>query len=139
MMAGIKGKNTKPELLIRKAIHALGYRYRLHPKELPGKPDIFLRKYNAAIFVNGCFWHGHDCHLFRLPGTRTDFWAKKISDNTDRDERTRKELAACGIRHMTVWECALKGRTSLPLETVIDTIDQWLQSSITDSTIKGMQ
>ncbi len=79
MMSGIRGKNTKPELVIRSALHRAGYRFRLHTRSLPGKPDLVLPKYRAAIFVNGCFWHGHDCHLFKWPGTRKDFWRAKIT------------------------------------------------------------
>jgi DNA mismatch endonuclease, patch repair protein len=85
MMAGIRGKNTRPEMLVRRALHAHGYRFRLHRKDLPGKPDIVLPKYRAVIFVHGCFWHGHDCHLFKWPKTREDFWIQKIKNNQERD------------------------------------------------------
>lgn len=86
MMAGIKNRNTKPEILIRKLLHKKGFRFRLHVKDLPGKPDIVLPKYKALIFVNGCFWHGHiNCHLFKLPATRTEFWQAKITRNQAND------------------------------------------------------
>lgn len=78
MMSGIQGKNTKPELTIRKGLHALGFRYRLHGKTLPGKPDLVFPKYKAVIFIHGCFWHAHHCHLFKWPSTRVDFWQEKI-------------------------------------------------------------
>ncbi len=85
MMAGIRGRNTKPEIFIRKALHARGFRYRLHPRAVPGVPDFTLPRWRAAVFVHGCFWHGHDCPLFRLPGTRPDFWLAKIERNRARD------------------------------------------------------
>lgn len=103
MMAGISGKNTKPELKIRKALHGKGYRYRLHEKTLPGKPDIILKKYNAVIFVHGCFWHKHDCHLFKWPSTRPDFWEHKITGNTKRDKKVNKQLDELNWRRLTVW------------------------------------
>ena len=81
MMAGIRSTNTRPELAIRKALHAAGFRYRLHPRDVPGKPDMAFARYRAAVFVNGCFWHGHDCPLFRLPDTRREFWSAKIERN----------------------------------------------------------
>ena len=110
MMSGIRSKNTRPELIVRRMLHAAGYRYRLHDRSLPGKPDLVFAGRKAVIFVNGCFWHGHDCHLFRWPGTRTDFWRDKISTNIRRDRRTRDELAALGWRVGEIWECSLKGR-----------------------------
>ena len=137
MMAGITGKDTKPELQIRKALHALGYRYRLHAKDLPGRPDIILPKYRAAIFVNGCFWHGHDCHLFRMPKTRTEFWKKKIEGNTIRDKLARKTLTSQSWRVLVIWECALKGKTRLGLEKAISQITSWLSSESNSLEIRG--
>ena len=96
MMSGITAKNTKPELIIRKLLFNSGFRYRLHNRSLKGTPDIVLKKYRAVIFVNGCFWHGHNCHLFRLPKSRTDFWKTKIQSNSERDTRNRKLLAKEG-------------------------------------------
>ena len=92
MMAGIRSTNTRPELAIRKALHAAGFRYRLHPRDVPGKPDMAFARYRAAVFVNGCFWHGHDCPLFRLPDTRRDFWTAKIERNRQRDAEVRQQL-----------------------------------------------
>jgi DNA mismatch endonuclease (patch repair protein) len=86
-MSGIKNANTKPEIQIRQLLHHAGFRYRLHNAALPGKPDLWLARYRAVIEVNGCFWHGHDCHLFKLPSTRTDFWQTKIASNRARDAR----------------------------------------------------
>lgn len=127
MMSGIRGKNTKPELLIRKALHARGFRYRLHC-DLPGKPDICLPKHCAVIFVHGCFWHGHNCHLFKWPGTRPEFWRAKIERNRTVDAAAEEALAQAGWRMAVVWECALKGRNRKPLDDVISTCAGWLTS-----------
>lgn len=137
MMAGIGGKNTKPEMTIRRGLHALGYRFRLHAAELPGKPDIVLKRYRAAIFVNGCFWHRHDCHLFRLPGTRTEFWRDKIARNVKRDRAVQSSLIEHGWRQMVVWECALKGKTRLEPEAVMKRLTDWLVSGDTLAEISG--
>lgn len=126
MMAGIKSKDTKPEMLVRKTLHRRGFRFRLHQSSLPGRPDLVFPKYCAALFVNGCFWHGHDCHLFKIPKTRTDFWTDKISKNRLRDRRVRSELVRLGFRHKTVWECQLKGKSAEEIESVIDECANWL-------------
>ena len=97
-MAGIRGKNTMPEMLIRKGLHSRGYRYRLHSKMLPGKPDIVLTQYSAVIFIHGCFWHGHECHLFRLPKSNVDFWRRKISRNKELDVLHIAQLISMGWR-----------------------------------------
>ena len=128
MMANIKAKDTKPELVIRKILHAHGYRYRLHGQKLPGKPDIVLPKYRAVIFVNGCFWHGHDCHLFKWPKSRVDFWKEKISGNKNRDLKNHLELNIQGWRQLTVWECAIKGKHRLSMNHIILSIETWLKS-----------
>jgi DNA mismatch endonuclease (patch repair protein) len=108
MMAGIKGRNTKPEVFLRKLLHRAGFRFRLHRKDLPGRPDIVLPKYKTAIFVNGCFWHGHrDCKHFRLPKSRTDFWKSKIESNIVRDERNEALVREYGWNSITIWECEL--------------------------------
>ena len=111
MMSGIKGKDTKPEMVIRKMLHAAGFRYRLHDKRLSGKPDLVLPKYRTVIFVHGCFWHGHsDCSLFRLPGTRQQFWSEKIGGNVKRDTVHVDTLIQSGWKVGIVWECAVKGK-----------------------------
>ncbi|ENU18102.1 very short patch repair endonuclease [Acinetobacter lwoffii] len=126
MMAGIKGSNTKPELLIRHLLHKKGFRYRLHVKDLPGKPDIVLPKYKSVIFVHGCFWHGHqDCHLFRLPATRTEFWQEKICRNQANDSRAVDLLLASNWRVCIVWECSIRGAKKDP-EKVVSIIADWL-------------
>jgi DNA mismatch endonuclease (patch repair protein) len=127
MMSGIRGKNTRPELLIRKALHARGFRYRLHC-DLPGKPDICLPKHRAVIFVHGCFWHGHECHLFKWPATRPEFWRAKIRRNCEVDRVAEACLIATGWRVGVVWECALKGRKKKTLAAVTDELADWLSS-----------
>ena len=108
-MSQIKGKDTKPELLVRQYLHAQGLRYRLHDKALPGKPDLVLPKYKTIVFVHGCFWHKHEgCRYFVVPKTRTDFWMNKIGRNVANDKRQQAELAAAGWKVLTVWECELK-------------------------------
>lgn len=138
MMAGIGAKNTGPEMTLRRGLHALGRRYRLHGK-LPGKPDLVFAKSDAVIFVNGCFWHGHACHLFRLPGTRTEFWRAKIAGNVARDARVRSELAALGWRVGDVWECTLKGRTRLPPGDVLAQCTGFLDSRAPKLSVGGSQ
>lgn len=137
MMSGIRAKNTRPELALRKALHAKGFRYRLHSADVPGKPDIVLPKYRAAVFVHGCFWHGHDCHLFRLPGTRTDFWRGKIERNQDRDTIVTGELKTQGWRQLVIWECAIRGRTKIGLEAAVDQAVAWLQGEAMTGDIRG--
>lgn len=137
MMSGIRDKNTKPEIAVRKALFALGWRYRIHDNRLPGKPDLVFPSRKAVIFVEGCFWHGHDCHLFKLPSSRTEFWANKIKGNRQRDARVRSELQALGWRYLTVWECAIKGRTRLPFPSLVDTIVEWLESAAPVGEIEG--
>lgn len=137
MMSGIRGKDTAPEMLIRRGIHASGFRFRLHDKKLAGKPDIVLPKYKAVINVQGCFWHGHDCHLFRWPSTRVEFWRNKISSNVERDRKSLLALRSAGWRVLTVWECALKGREKLQTDYVISTIADWLTAGDDQEEIRG--
>jgi DNA mismatch endonuclease (patch repair protein) len=128
MMAGIRGKDTRPELLIRSALHRAGFRFRLHQANLPGKPDLVLPRYHAAIFVHGCFWHGHDCHLFRWPKTREAFWREKIGRNVARDRKQLADLAGAGWRIAVIRECALKGRSRLLLLDIVEAVSLWLKS-----------
>ena len=108
-MSMIKGKDTKPEMLVRRYLHAQGFRYRLHSKDLPGKPDIVLPKYNTVIFVHGCFWHGHkNCKYFVVPKTNTDFWLSKINGNISNDVKVIKTLKKDLWKVIVVWECELK-------------------------------
>lgn len=108
-MVANKSKNTRPEMLVRRFLWKRGFRYRVNVKRLPGTPDIVLRRYKTVIFVNGCFWHGHEeCDYFRTPKTNTEFWQKKIARNKERDLMTREKLKRMGWRTMVVWECQLK-------------------------------
>lgn len=112
LMSRIRGKDTKIELEVRHGLHALGFRYRLGGAGLPGRPDIVLPKYRTVVFVHGCFWHGHSCHLFRLPKTRPDFWSAKIDANRERDHRQTCLLEEAGWNVETVWECELRARST---------------------------
>lgn len=125
-MQAIKAQNTKPELWLRRHLHAAGFRYRLNAKELPGKPDLVLPKYKAVIFIHGCFWHAHGCHLFKLPATRTDFWKAKLNGNKERDLRQKALLEQQGWRVLTVWECSIKGKTRIPETELMENICAWL-------------
>lgn len=137
MMAGIKGKNTRPELIIRSALHRRGFRFRLYRKDLPGKPDLVFAGRGAVIFVHGCFWHGHDCHLFHWPKSRGEFWRGKIEKNIERDRIQYQALIETGWRIGTVWECALKGKTRLPFDSVADQCAIWLKSDIKILEVSG--
>lgn len=139
MMSGIRSKNTKPELVIRRALHKLGFRFRLHKADLPGKPDIVFPKYNAVIFTHGCFWHKHKCHLFKWPSTRPDFWKKKINGNRKKDRKLLEELFNQNWRVRIIWECALKGKKRLRLEKVTRSTGKWLKSKRKFSEISGEQ
>ena len=114
MMAGIRGKDTKPELALRRALHAQGFRYRLHAKGIPGKPDLVLPKYRAVLFVHGCFWHRHPgCRYSTTPATRPELWAAKFNANVTRDKAVRSTLLRAGWRVATIWECALRNDESV--------------------------
>ncbi|WP_375208685.1 very short patch repair endonuclease [Hyphomonas jannaschiana] len=108
MMSGIRGKDTKPEMIVRRGLHAMGFRYKLHDKKLPGKPDLVFPKYKAVIFVHGCFWHKHDCKYFKWPKTRTEFWRRKLLANSVRDQGVVQDLEELGWRVGTIWECAVR-------------------------------
>lgn len=139
MMAGIRAKDTKPELSVRRLLHSLGYRFRLHRKDLPGKPDIVLPKWKTVIFVHGCFWHGHeDCELYRPPKTRTEFWAEKIDANKKRDLAVQAASSALGWRIIEVWECTFKGRFRLyESEVGIKIADFLIRDSSSKLVIRG--
>ena len=137
-MSGIKGRDTKPELMIRTALFREGFRYRLNNSHLPGKPDILFPRYNAAVLVHGCFWHGHDCELFKWPRTRAEFWKSKIMSNRERDNRTEQQLWELGWRTLLVWECALKGKHRLLFDDVISDITGWLRGDLDQMIIRGL-
>ncbi len=114
-MSAVKGKDTKPEILVRKWLHAAGYRFRLHVKDLPGKPDIVLPKYKTVIFVNGCFWHQHaGCKHASIPTSNIDFWVKKLTSNIERDKKNYQELKKAGWTVTVIWECEVKSVLNTP-------------------------
>lgn len=128
MMAGIRSKNTRPEMIVRRLLHRRGFRYRLHAKDLPGKPDLVFPKYRAVIFVHGCFWHGHGCSLYRPPKSRQEYWSVKISRNQYNDAVSIHRLAEQGWRVCIVRECALR-RPQPNIEELISRLATWLVSS----------
>jgi DNA mismatch endonuclease, patch repair protein len=138
MMSGIRSKGTKPEILLRRGLHRRGFRYKLHEKNLPGKPDLVFPRYRAVLFANGCFWHGHDCHLFKPPSSRVEFWSDKIARNREMDARVTEQLRLLLWRTGIVWECALKGRSKLPYDNVISVCDDWLRSCVSRLEVRGV-
>ncbi len=139
MMSGIRGKNTKPEMVVRKGLHALGFRYRLHDRSLPGQPDLVFPGYRAVVFVHGCFWHGHSCHLFKWPSTRQEFWRKKITRNMEKDSENLEQLTEIKWRTLVIWECAIRGKNRLPTEQVIQAIAEWLKTGTDNCEIGGKE
>jgi len=122
-MSRIKGKNTKPEMLVRRFLFSNGFRYRLNVKNLPGKPDIVLPKYKTVIFINGCFWHGHDgCKYFVIPKTRTEWWLNKIRETQKRDREAEIQLNVLGWKVISLWTCELKDKKDNTLQNLIRTI-----------------
>ena len=129
-MSAIKSKDTKPEVYLRKGLFKMGFRFRKHRKDLPGKPDIVFPKYNSVIFVHGCFWHGHlGCPMFRLPSTRTEFWKNKIITNKERDKLNLTALREEGWRVLEVWECSLKGSGRIDADELFHSISEWIKGS----------
>ena len=127
MMSGIKSRNTKPELMIRKGLHRKGLRFRVKNGHLPGRPDIVFPRFRAVLFVHGCFWHRHECHLFKWPGSRQEFWREKLTGNARRDARNVSALLAEGWRVGIVWECALRGRYRLKPDDVLAICEKWVR------------
>lgn len=128
MMSRIGSRNTKPEMVLRQGLHAAGFRYRLHARNLPGSPDIVLPKYRSVILVHGCFWHAHKgCRNFRLPKSNTNFWREKLVRNAERDTRQLKELQDAGWRTLVVWECATRDFSTKKL---VETIAAWLHQEV---------
>ena len=126
MMSSIRGRNTRPEVVLRKALHRKGFRYRLHRKGLPGRPDIVMPRYRAVVFVHGCFWHRHEgCRYATDPATRPDFWSAKFDSNVQRDRRNAEMLRLQGWRVATVWECSLRGSAA---RATADRLEEWIKS-----------
>lgn len=126
MMSNIRSKNTQPEIHVRKGLHALGFRYRLHSSHIPGKPDIVLPKYKTLIVVHGCFWHGHDCRYFKWPKSNPAFWEKKIASNKARDMRDLRAQQNLGWRVLVVWECAVRRSSREHDFDVVGLVAQWI-------------
>ena len=137
IMARIKNKNTKIELLVRKALYSRGFRYRIHVGDFAGKPDLAFKKYNALVFIHGCFWHGHDCSLFRLPKTNTEFWEKKIQRNKEKDMQNTLINLSKGLRQLVVWECSIRGKDNDSFQKVIQKIESWILSNRKEMQVKG--
>ena len=124
MMSRISSRNTKPEMVVRRGLHARGYRYRLHVRGLPGSPDILLPRHSAVVLVHGCFWHGHEgCKNFRFPKSNSEFWKDKLMRNIERDQEQIQKLNISGWRVLVVWECATRGE---PTKKLIEAIEAWL-------------
>lgn len=136
-MAAVRGRNTKPEMIVRRLLHAAGFRYRLHRRDLPGTPDLYLRKWSAVIEVQGCFWHAHDCHLFRRPSDNAEFWSDKHRQNVARDQRNAEAIRTRGMRRLIVWECALRGSTKQDQETLEGSLISWITGSENLGEIRG--
>ncbi|MDH4428172.1 MAG: very short patch repair endonuclease [Acidovorax sp.] len=137
MMSGIRGRDTKIELALRKALHASGLRYRLHYRKLPGRPDMAFIGAKAAVFINGCFWHGHDCPFFRLPASNVEFWRAKIDANRSRDIATLDALHGLGWRTAIVWECAMRGRPANEFSALVGRLKEWIREGCSNLDIRG--
>lgn len=129
VMSRIKGKHTRPEMLIRRGLHRRGLRYRLHGKGILGRPDLVFPKYHTVVFINGCFWHGHGCSLFKWPKSRARFWKGKIHRNMERDRDVVAALNADGWRVLVIWECALKGKQRQNLTDVLSIAEAFIRNS----------
>ncbi len=137
MMSAVRRSGTRIEHQIRRDLHGRGFRFRVDVRGLPGRPDLALRKYNAVVFVHGCFWHGHDCRLFRLPATRQDFWSQKLASNRLRDEGSVRRLQELGWRIAVVWECALRGVHQSDVGCVLQALAGWLKSDSAYLELRG--
>ena len=137
IMRSIRSKDTSPELFVRSLVHRCGFRFRLHSSRLPGRPDLVLPRHRAVILVNGCFWHGHDCHIYNPSKKRPPEWERKIARNRERD---RINMSACrdlGWKSLIVWECAIQGKTRLAKDEISRLVSTWLLESECDTEIKG--
>lgn len=137
MMAGIRSRNTKPETIIRKGLHARGFRYSLHRKGLPGKPDIVMPRWHVVVFVHGCFWHRHGCHLSKIPTNNQVFWKTKLAANQRRDALVKQQLAEMGWRTAIVWECATRGKlVTVNLPRLLDKLESWIRDQAESLTLE---
>lgn len=129
-MKAVKSRDTGIEVALRKPLYHRGFRYRICPKKVLGKPDLFFSKYNAAVFIHGCFWHAHNCTRFNIPKSRTAFWRNKLQSNVERDRYVLKQLADIGIRVLIVWECSMRGKGKLPEGMPAQLVSVWLKSNM---------
>jgi len=129
MMGAIKGKDTLPELSVRRALHAKGFRFRLHDKSLVGKPDLVLPKWKAVVFVHGCFWHQHGCSNSKMPVTRLEFWEEKLKSNTERDKRQLAQLRSEGWRIAVIWECTIRKEMKSANGALFEQLADWLRNT----------
>lgn len=137
-MAAIRSANTKPEMIVRRLLHAAGFRYRLHRRDLPGTPDLTLPKWNAIIEVHGCFFHAHDCHFVRKPPRENaEFWENKLSSNARRDRRNAEQVALMGLRRLVIWQCAITGKSRLQPEDLLCRVSSWLAGPEMTGEIRG--
>ena len=130
VMSRIRGKDTKPEMILRRGLHGRGLRYRLHGTDIPGNPDMVFPRHRTVVFVHGCFWHGHGCSLFRWPKTRATFWRTKISRNMERDRSALAALKADEWRALVVWECALRGRHRRVMQDVLSRAEAFIRQGL---------
>jgi DNA mismatch endonuclease, patch repair protein len=137
MMSGIRGKDTQPEVMVRRALHARGLRFGIKQTRLPGRPDIVLPRWKVAIFVHGCFWHWHGCQLSKMPTSNRAFWKKKLAGNQDRDSRAQITLISMGWRVAMIWECSLRGQAARArFDAVMDELAQWIRDLPTVATFE---
>lgn len=137
-MAAIRSKNTKPELIVRSLLHGAGFRFRLHRRDLPGTPDLTLRKWNALVEVHGCFFHAHDCHFVKKrPVENAEFWEKKLTANCKREIATAQASARLGWRRLVIWQCAITGKTRLDPDELLSRMSRWLRGLETIGEIRG--
>lgn len=137
IMSRVRSTDTKPEMAVRRALHARGYRYSLHSRSLPGRPDIVLTRHQAVVMVHGCFWHGHDCRLYRLPQSRQEYWSAKVERNKARDSDVQKKLKDMGWRCFVVWECAVRRPGGREVEEIAGRFEKWLNGHRQFGQVKG--
>ena len=138
-MAGIRARNTKPEMRVRRALHAAGLRFRLHRRDVPGSPDILLPRYRTAVFIHGCYWHGHSCLLFRLPASNVDFWRRKIEANRKRDQVVAEQLRAAKWRRLVIWECSFRGTGQIGEAAALEEALAFIRGDAPDCEIRGVR
>lgn len=137
MMSAIRAKDTGPELAIRRALHGMGFRYSLHSGQFPGKPDMVFRKHRAAIFIHGCYWHGHDCGEVKPAATNQAYWSPKIEKNRERDARNLAAVEVAGWRHLVIWECSFRRKGTAALEDTARQAAEWLRAGTENREIRG--